>query len=267
MVGPFIFLDEMGPARFAPGTGIDVRPHPHIALSTVTYLFKGKLLHQDSLGVVQEITPGALNWMTAGKGVAHSERTPDAERRGGQEIHGLQAWVALPTSEEERDPSFEHVAAQDLPAFEIDGASLTLIAGKAYGRTSPAKVLSPLFYVRADLPAGGRLSPPNEHAERAVYVVDGPVTVAGDVFAAGDLVVLRPGDVAVDAPEPARVMFLGGEMLDGERHLFWNFVSSSKERLEQAKRDWAASAAGGWRDTPFALPPTDDQEFIPLPDS
>jgi redox-sensitive bicupin YhaK (pirin superfamily) len=265
LVGPFIFLDEMGPATFEPGAGIDVRPHPHIALATVTYLFKGKLLHQDSLGVVQEITPGALNWMTAGRGVTHSERTPEAERAAGHEIHGLQAWVALPTQEEERLPTFEHVEADKLPDFEIDGVRLKLIAGRAYGREAPVEVLSPLFYVLAEFKAGGALALPDEHAERAAYVVDGPVEAGGEEFEAGDLIVFKEGPATVSAPAGGRVMLLGGAKLEGERHIFWNFVSSSKDRLEQAKQDWVRSAESGWTDTPFVLPPHDNDEHIPLP--
>jgi redox-sensitive bicupin YhaK (pirin superfamily) len=259
MVGPFIFFDHMGPVQMEPGRGLDVRPHPHINLATVTYLFEGEILHRDSLGTVQAIQPGALNWMTAGRGIVHSERSPAAARRSGVTLHGLQLWVALPRAQEEVAPSFQHHAAGDLPALERGAARLRVIAGSAYGATSPVQVLSSLFYVEAQLEQGAGLILPEEHAERAAYVVEGSLACDGEAQGPGRLLVFRAGAPArIHAQEPARVMLLGGAPVDGERHVFWNFVSSSAERIERAKTNW--------REGRFPKVPGDEVEFIPLPD-
>jgi redox-sensitive bicupin YhaK (pirin superfamily) len=260
MVGPFIFFDHMGPVRMDPGRGLDVRPHPHINLATVTYLFEGEILHRDSLGTVQPIQPGALNWMTAGRGIVHSERSPAAAREAGVKLHGLQLWVALPRAREEVAPSFQHLAADDLPALKRDGAQLRVIAGRAYGATSPVQLLSPLFYVEARLESGAALSLPEEHAGRAAYVVEGSVGCDGETHGPGRMLVFREGAPAqIHASEPSRVMLLGGAPLDGQRQVWWNFVSSSSERIERAKKDW--------REGRFPKVPGDEVEFIPLPDS
>lgn len=258
MVGPFIFLDQMGPARFAPGHGIDVRPHPHIGLSTVTYLFEGRIVHRDSLGVRQTITPGALNWMTAGRGIVHSERTDPADRAGGWSMHGMQAWVALPDAAQETDPAFDHYPAAQLPGFEEPGVTGRLIAGTAFGLASPVRTHSPLFYLHVELAEGGATRVPDGHAERAAYVARGQVMVDGTVHAAGRMLVFAPGDApAIRATDgPATVMLLGGEPV-GQRFIWWNLVSSSQERIEQAKADWQAGR--------MTLPPGDDADFIPLP--
>lgn len=256
-VGPFIFFDHMGPADFPPGKGIDVRPHPHIGLATVTYLFEGEILHRDSLGFVQAIQPGAVNWMTAGRGIVHSERTAPDIRARGHRLHGIQTWVALPVAEEETTPSFHHHPAASLPAFEIESVQLRLILGEAFGRRAPVKVFSPIFYLDAQMPAGARLTLPHEHAERGMYVVEGSVRVADQTLGEGDFVVFTPGvDVQIDAPLASRTMILGGAPLDGPRHMVWNFVSSRAGRIEQAKRDWAAQTIG-------QVP--GETEFIPYP--
>jgi hypothetical protein len=260
MVGPFIFFDHMGPVGMPPGQGLDVRPHPHINLATVTYLFEGEILHRDSLGTQQAIRPGALNWMTAGRGIVHSERSPAPARETGVRLHGLQLWVALPRAHEEVAPSFQHHAAEALPALEREGARLRVIAGNAYGAASPVEVLSPLFYVEAQLEPDAALPLPDEHAERAAYVVDGSVCCDGDPHGPGVMLVFREETPArIRALEPTRVMLLGGAPLDGERHIWWNFVSSSPERIERARRDW--------RERRFPKVPGDELEFIPLPDS
>jgi redox-sensitive bicupin YhaK (pirin superfamily) len=258
MVGPFIFFDQMGPRTFAPGEGLEVRPHPHIGLATVTYLFDGEIIHRDSLGFVQPIRPGDVNWMIAGRGIAHSERTGSDTRATGSELHGIQSWIALPQAHEETAPSFAHHPATTLPAFERGGALLRLIVGRAWGHESPVKVHSPVFYADASLPAAAALDLPDEHAERAVYVVEGEVEVAGQPARAGQMHVLAAGASAVlTATARARVMLLGGAPLDGERHIWWNFVSSSEERIARAKDDWRAGR--------FA-PVPGDPDFIPLPD-
>jgi redox-sensitive bicupin YhaK (pirin superfamily) len=260
MVGPFIFFDHMGPVSMPRGRGLDVRPHPHVNLATITYLFEGEILHRDSLGTVQPIQPGALNWMTAGRGIVHSERSPAAARESGVKLHGLQLWVALPRAQEEAAPSFQHHPAGALPAVERDGARLRVIAGSAYGATSPVQVLSPLFYVEAQLEQGAALALPDEHADRAVYVVEGSLFCGGEAQGPGRMLVFRAGAPArIQAPEAARVMLLGGAALDGERHVFWNFVSSSRERIERAKTEW--------REGRFPKVPGDEVEFIPLPGS
>lgn len=257
-VGSFIFFDHMGPAELPPGQGMDVRPHPHIGLSTVTYLFDGEIFHRDSLGSAQAIRPGEVNWMVAGRGITHSERTAPEARSRGQRIHGIQAWVALPGGVEESEPAFFHHEASELPTLRRDGATLRVLAGTAYGLASPVRVASPTLYVDAQLAAGARLVLDAEHEERAVYVVEGEIGCEGEPFREGDMAVLRPGrPVAIGAAAHARVMLLGGAPLDGDRHIWWNLVSSSRERIEQAKRDW--------REGRFPRVPGDEVEFIPLP--
>ena len=258
-VGPFVFFDHMGPAALAPGQGLDVRPHPHIGLATVTYLFEGEILHRDSLGSHQPIRPGDINWMTAGRGIAHSERTPAALRRTGSRLHGLQLWVALPLAEEETEPEFRHHPAQTLPSLERAGARIRVLAGTAYGETSPVKVVSPLFYADVVLPAGCELPLPGEHAQRAGYVVAGAVICGNQRAERGRMLVFATGaEAALRAMTDARVVLLGGAPLDGERHLWWNFVSSTTARIEEAKRDW--------KEGRFPKVPGDESEFIPLPE-
>ena len=258
MVGPFIFFDEMGPKEFEPGTGIDVRPHPHIGLATVTYLVTGEIMHRDSLGTVQPIRPGEVNWMTAGRGIVHSERTSPERRQRGGALHGIQSWVALPQRHEETAPAFAHHGHAALPVIEGEGKTVRIIAGRLYGASSPVVTLSELFYADAALKAGARLEVPAEYAERAVYVVSGSIAIAGETHGTGQLLVLRPGvSVTLAATAAARIMLLGGERLDGERYIYWNFVSSSQERLEQAKADWRAER--------FPTIPG-ESERIPLPE-
>ena len=263
MVGPFIFLDQMGPEILRTGAGLDVAPHPHIGLATVTYLFHGELLHRDGLGTVQMIRPGEVNWMSAGSGIAHSERTPQEVRDTGGEMFGIQAWVALPTRYEETDPTFSHHGADVLPVVQGDGKNVRLICGSLYGARSPVSTLSEMFYADVTLDRGANLQLPTEHAERAAYIVEGSIELAHDegVFNAGQLVVFRPGeDITLRAHDAssARMMLLGGEPLDGKRHIWWNFVSSSPERIEQAKDDWRSGR--------FARVP-EETEFIPLPET
>lgn len=258
-VGPFIFFDEMGPITLAPGQGIDVRPHPHIGLSTLTWLIAGEILHRDSLGSVERIRPGAVNWMTAGAGVAHSERTPPDVRAAGSTLHGLQMWLALPRSHEETEPSFEHHAARDLPAWSRGGCRTVLVAGSGWGERSPVRVYSPTLCADATLDAGATLTVEAEHEDRALYPVAGTVTIAGTRFATGQLVALQTGvPVEVRAESESRVILIGGAPLDEPRHLWWNFVSSRLERIEQAKADWAAGR--------FAKVAGDDAS-IPLPEA
>ncbi|WP_257449203.1 pirin family protein [Archangium lipolyticum] len=258
MVGPFIFLDQMGPTVFQAGHGLDVRPHPHIGLSTVTYLFDGEILHRDSLGMVQPIRPGEVNWMTAGRGIVHSERTAPETRAAGGPVFGLQAWVALPKKYEETAPAFVHHASATMPFLEGEGVRMHLIAGALYGKRSPVETLSDLFYADAALEAGAGLVIPADHEERALYLAQGTVEIDGIEFSAGQLLVFRPGsEIALQASESSRMMLLGGEPMDGPRYIFWNFVSSSKERLEEAKADWKAGR--------FARVPQ-ETEFIPLPE-
>jgi redox-sensitive bicupin YhaK (pirin superfamily) len=257
-VGPFIFFDQMGPARFAPGQGLAVRPHPHIGLATLTYLFEGVILHRDSLGFVQPIEPGAANWMTAGRGIVHSERTPEEAEATGSALHGLQVWLALPLEQEESEPSFVHHPAASLPRIRRDGADLRLVVGDAWGERSPVVSASETLYLAGELEPGADLALPDEPEERAVYVAEGEVRVAGEVLSSGCMGVLRSGCAArVEADEKARIAVVGGAPLPGERHLWWNFVSSSRQRLEQAKKDWSEGR--------FATVPG-DPEFIPLPD-
>ena len=261
MVGPFVFLDQMGPHVFSAGQGLDVRPHPHIGLATVTYLLDGEIMHRDSLGTVQSIRPGAVNWMTAGKGIVHSERTAPDQRQAGSSLFGLQCWVALPRELEETEPAFSHTSASELPVVEGEGATARVIAGRFFGQASPAPASSPLFYVDLQLQPGARLAMPSEYAEQALYIVDGSLDLGRDgSFGAGQLLVLKPGatlTLAGGGGSGARVMLLGGEPMEGPRYLTWNFVSSSVERIEQAKADWKAQA----------FPPVaGETEFIPLPD-
>ncbi len=258
-IGPFIFFDHMGPADFPPGDGIDVRPHPHIGLATVTYLFEGDIVHRDSLGFEQPIRPGDVNWMTAGRGIVHSERTAPEVRAAGHRLNGIQSWVALPIADEETEPSFFHHPADSLPEIVQGPTTLRLIVGSAYGHTAPVKTFSPMFYLDAPMPAGALVALPADHEERAVYVADGTVTIDGDTYTAGQMAVVAPGaDISVEAVDASRIMLLGGEAIDGRRHIWWNFVSSSQERIEQAKDDWP----NGRFDT---VP--GDSEFIPLPEN
>jgi redox-sensitive bicupin YhaK (pirin superfamily) len=257
LVGPFIFFDHMGPAELGPGEGMDVRPHPHIGLATVTYLFEGEIIHRDSLGSCQPIRPGDINWMTAGRGIAHSERTSAELRESGSRIHGLQLWVALPLADEEVAPEFHHHPASTLPALEQGGARIRVLAGTAYGQTSPVRTFSSLFYVDIALPAGCSLPVPREHEERAAYVVEGAIECGTQRAESRRMLVFTPGaEVVLRAETDARVVLVGGAPIDGERHIFWNFVSSSKERIEQAKRDW--------KEQRFPKVPGDEIEFIPL---
>lgn len=260
MVGPFVFLDQMGPHVFSAGRGLDVRPHPHINLATVTYLFEGEILHRDSLGSVQAIRPGDVNWMTAGSGIVHSERTASEVRQHPSALFGLQCWVALPRAHEECAPDFRHIGVADLPQQEAQGVSMRIVAGSFAGMRSPAPTLSDMFYVDLQLQPGARTVLPAEYSERAIYVVDGMLDLGRDgTFEAGQLLVLKPG-LAVTlqgGPQGARAVMLGGEPMDGPRYLTWNFVSSSADRIEQAKEDWRAQR--------FA-PVPGETEFIPLPD-
>jgi redox-sensitive bicupin YhaK (pirin superfamily) len=257
-VGPFVFFDHMGPADMPPGHGIDVRPHPHIALATVTYLFAGEMVHRDSLGSEQAIRPGDVNWMLAGRGIVHSERTGDEVRRRGGPLHGIQSWVGLPRANEEDAPRFDHHPAATIPDLVRPGANLYVVAGTAYGATSPVAVCSPTLYVAATLESGATLPLPDEHPERAVYVVEGELAVGTRRVAPGAMAVLHPGAASVSALAPSRFVVIGGAPLDGERHIWWNFVSSSSERIERAKADWRAGR--------FGLVPGDEKEFIPLPE-
>ncbi len=255
--GPFVFFDHMGPARFSPGLGIDVRPHPHIGLATVTYLFEGAIEHRDNLGNVRTIRPGDVNWMTAGRGIVHSERSPAAERAAGHLLHGIQTWVALPRAAEEIEPNFHHHAAAELPAWEQGGVRLRLIAGEAFGRHAPVQTFSSMFYLAAEFSAGAAMILPTEHIERAVYTTDTDLSIAGTPLARGHMAILPAGaDVEISAVAPARVILCGGDPPDGERHLWWNFVSSSRERIERAKADWSAMRYA---------PVPGESEFIPLP--
>ncbi len=267
MVGPFIFFDHIGPADFAPGAGVDVRPHPHIGLATITWLFEGGMHHRDSLDFDLEILPGAMNWMTAGNGIVHSERTGADMRARGHRLHGIQSWVALPDEHEDCTPSFDHYPAGGMPVIERDGARMILIAGSAFGETSPARTLSPLFYLQADLEAGARIELPPDLGERAVYVVEGQVQIGGDAFGPHHMIALRDNDAgAVEAVTACRLMLLGGAA-PGRRTIWWNLVSSSREKIEAAKRDWAAAAASGFPEAGrFTLPPG-ESEHIPLPES
>lgn len=259
MVGPFVFFDHMGPVDFEPGLprDVDVRPHPHIGLSTVTYLFEGEIMHRDSVGSEQPIRPGEVNWMTAGRGITHSERFERARMEGGT-MHGIQAWVALPEADEETDPAFAHYGTGDLPLFEEGGVRGRLVAGEAFGAKAGVKTHSPLFYIHWDLAPGARVSLPEDGWQRAAYVVTGSVQAEGQRVEAGRMIVFAPGHPAeLTAATQAIVMAIGGEPL-GQRFIDWNFVSSSKDRIEQAKADWRAGR--------MKLPDLDNGEFIPLPE-
>ncbi|AOK59951.1 pirin family protein [Burkholderia ubonensis] len=258
LVGPFIFFDHMGPATLPPGTGLDVRPHPHIGLATVTYLFEGAILHRDSLGSLQEIVPGDVNWMTAGRGIVHSERTPDALRERGHTVHGIQTWVALPLAHETDAPSFEHHEAAALPKLNDNGVSLTVIAGDAFGLRSPVTTFSRTLYVAAEFADGGRLVLDASHEERAIYLVDGDLAIDGTPLDPAQMAVLAPGaTVTLTSGAGARAMLLGGDRLEGERFIDWNFVASSRDAIERAKEAWTRQEMG-------KVP--GETEWIPLPE-
>jgi redox-sensitive bicupin YhaK (pirin superfamily) len=258
MIGPFIFFDQMGPAEFMLGAGMDVRPHPHIGLSTATYLFDGEIIHRDSLGTVLPIRPGELNWMTAGRGIAHSERTPEELRSVGTKLFGIQSWVALSASDEEAEPDFVHYDAEQMPVLSGEGKTVRVIAGSVLGASSPVRTSSAMFYADVTLSVGGSVPLDPDYQERAIYTVAGDVEIADDVFGPAQLLVFRPGDrITIRAKTDARFMALGGEPMDGPRHIWWNFVSSRKDRIEQAKADWKMAR--------FDSVPG-DSEFIPLPE-
>jgi len=264
MVGPFIFFDQMGPVEFLTDQGIDVRPHPHIGLATVTYLFAGEIFHRDSLGTRQRIRPGEVNWMTAGKGITHSGRTaPDVRSAPSSPLFGIQTWLALPEKYEEIEPDFEHHGEDALPVIEDKDKKVRLILGNLYGECAPVKTYSDLFYADVELQAGAHLPLDAEHEERGLYLVEGDIEIAGRRFTGNQMMIFRPGDaISIRAHQPSRFLLLGGETLNGPRYIWWNFVSSSKERLEEAKEAWRTS---DWQSGPFLLPP-DEHEFIPLPD-
>ncbi|MCW2310020.1 pirin family protein [Rhodobium gokarnense] len=259
MVGPFIFLDQMGPAEFLTGTGIDVRPHPHIGLSTLTYLYSGALMHRDSEGHAQVIRPGEVNWMTAGRGIAHSERSPEEARAKTHDLFGLQFWVALPKDREETDPSFIHYSNDEVATVVGNGIDVTVVAGTLWGATSEVETVADLVFADIALDPGAAVPVDADHEERAVYVLSGRIDLAGSTFSAGELAVLAPGHATIlKAEEESRVALLGGPTADGPRHIWWNFVSSSKERIEDAKADWKAGR--------FPLVAGDETEFVPLPE-
>jgi redox-sensitive bicupin YhaK (pirin superfamily) len=263
-IGPFVFFDYFGPVDFPPGKGVDVRPHPHIGLATVTYLFEGAQMHRDTLGSVQEIKPGEVNWMTAGRGIAHSERTGPELRARGHRLHGIQTWVGLPEKDQEAEPAFQHFGAHELPERNEKGVTLRLVTGEAFGLASPVKVFSPIFYAEARFEAGGSLTVTPEHEERALFIVEGELQIGGgnngvEIHGEGAMLFLEKNEtVTLFGNGAARVMLLGGAPLDGTRHIWWNFVSSSRERIDQAKADWRAGR--------FGAIPGDDKEFIPLPE-
>ncbi len=264
MVGPFIFFDQAGPAEFISGQGIDVRPHPHIGLATVTYLFRGEFEHRDSLGTRQMIYPGEVNWMVAGKGVTHSERTSTETRKKPHSLYGIQTWVALPESAEDAPAAFEHHSKDDLPVIDDQGASVRLILGRGWGKTAPARVYSDMLYAHALLEAGADLPLPDDHEDRGIYVLEGSAIIAGQEFEAGRMMVLRPKDhMSIKAGERgAQLMLLGGATLESPRYIWWNFVASSQEKIDAAKEAWGK---GDWAHGRFQLPPGDEAEFIPLP--
>lgn len=265
MVGPFIFFDQMGPAEFITDGGIDVRPHPHIGLGTVTYLYQGEFEHRDSIGTHQMIYPGEVNWMVAGRGVTHSERTSEETRATRHKLFGIQTWIALPEDKEEMAPDFEHHKEAALPVIQSEGATARLILGDAYGERSPVIMQSETFYLDVVLEPGAGFPLPDNHEDRGLYVTQGSIEVAGDTFEAGRMMVFRPGDrISVKAgPEGARLMALGGATMNEGRYIWWNFVSSSKDRIEEAKDAWKAA---DWANGPFRLPPGDNEEFIPITD-
>lgn len=257
-VGPFIFWDHMGPADFPPGAGVSVRPHPHIGLATITYLFQGVIVHRDSLGYVQPITAGAVNWMTAGRGIVHSERSPQEMVESDSQLHGIQAWVALPSELEEIEPRFEHTPAQDIPQLALGGTRLKVVVGEAFGISSPVQTSSPTVLVEVDLQEDAILDTPGQYEEIAVYAVSGEVAIDGYVLIAGQMAILAAHSVVrLQARIDAKLMLLGGAALEGDRIIWWNFVSSSRERLEQAKAKWLAGQFDGVEGDP---------EFIPLPE-
>jgi redox-sensitive bicupin YhaK (pirin superfamily) len=264
MVGPFIFFDQMGPVEFLTDQGIDVRPHPHIGLATVTYLYDGEFQHRDSLGTNQMIYPGEVNWMIAGNGVTHSERTSAETRKGASSLFGIQTWVALPEKEEDTDAGFEHHDKGALPLLEGEGKEVRLIIGTAWGEAAPTRTFSEMFYADVLLQPDATIPLPEEHEDRGVYVTSGSVTVAGDVFEAGRMMVFRPFDrMSLRAgPQGARLMMLGGETLGQSRYIWWNFVASSREKIDAAKEAWRA---GDWEHGRFKLPPDDQDEFTPAP--
>ncbi|NVK35916.1 MAG: pirin family protein [Rhodobacteraceae bacterium] len=261
MVGPFLFFDQLGPAEILVGGGIDIKPHPHIGLATVTYLFDGELYHRDSLGTSQAITPGALNWMSAGKGIVHSERETEERRAQPRDIFGIQSWVALPKDKEEGTATFQHLEDSAQPHLEEAGVSVKVIAGEIYGAKAQVKTESDLFYADVTLAPGARLPLDAGWEERALYILSGRLTISGQVHEGAQLLVFRPGDALVienSGNEPARLMLLGGEPLSERRYIWWNFVSSSREKIEQAKEEW--------RRGQFDIVPGDEEDFIPLPE-
>ena len=263
MVGPFIFFDQMGPAEFITDQGMDVRPHPHIGLATITYLYEGGIYHRDSLGNALEIEPGAVNWMVAGKGITHSERTAPERRKAGETLFGIQTWVALPEHAEDTAPAFEHAPMDTLPFLEGEGKQVRLILGSLYGEKAPVKTFSDMFYADAVLFEGAKLALTTEHEDRGIYVANGEIEIAGETYAEGQMLVFRPGDeITVTATRDARLVLLGGETLNGPRYIWWNFVATSQDRIDAAKAAWAA---GDWANGRFQLPPDDLDEFIPLP--
>ena len=266
MVGPFIFFDQMGPAEFLTGQGIDVRPHPHIGLATVTYLLEGRIHHRDSLGTDQWIEPGAVNWMLAGQGITHSERNDGDQRAAPHRLFGLQTWIALPEDREDDPAGFAHTPGSALPVLRAEGKEVRLILGRAWGETAPQATPSEMFYADALLEAGAVLPLPDDHEDRGVYILSGEVIVAGETYPAGRMLVFRPGDrIGVRAGgQGARLMVLGGATMDGPRHIWWNFVASSRERIDAAKEAWRA---GDWAHGRFRLPPGDAAEFIPAPEA
>ncbi len=265
MVGPFIFFDQMGPAEFITEGGIDVRPHPHIGLGTVTYLYQGEFQHRDSLGTNQMIYPGEVNWMLAGSGVTHSERTSPETRKTRHSLFGIQTWVALPEDKEDQAADFEHHKKETLPFLDDHGVQARLILGSAWGKKAPVTMHSEIFYADVTMQPGTHFPLPDEHEDRGIYITQGSIEIAGETFEAGRMMVFRPGDrITVRAgSEGARLMALGGETLNGPRYVWWNFVSSSPEKIEAAKTAWKAA---DWQNGPFHLPPGDEDEFIPITD-
>lgn len=264
MVGPFIFFDHFGPAEVPAGQGADVRPHPHIGLATVSYLFLGEVQHRDSLGSNKIVRPGDVNWMVAGRGITHSERTPAETRKRPHSAYGIQTWVALPEAYEDVAPRFDHHAKETLPVIESEGVRLRLVLGRAYGETAPAGVFSDTFYADVQLKPDARIPLPDDQEERGLYILEGSVSVAGQSFESGRMMVFRPKDrIAVAAgPHGARLMLLGGAPLEGPRYIWWNFVASSQEKIDAAKEQWRK---GDWGRGLFDLPAGDRDEFIPLP--
>lgn len=267
MVGPFIFFDQAGPAEFITGQGVDVQPHPHIGISTVTYLFKGQFQHRDSTGANQSIKPGEVNWMIAGKGVTHSERTSPKIRQNPSSLFGIQTWVAMPKHAEDMPPEFEHHNKAALPLLEAEGKQLRLIIGNAWGAAAPTKTYSEMFYADAILEAGAVLPLPDNHEDRGIYIADGSLIVAGEHFSKGQMMVFKPEDkISVKAGEAgARLILLGGATMNEKRYIWWNFVSSSRDKIREAKQAWVDGAKNNWQDGQFKLPKDDADEFVPLP--